>query len=358
MFSKGQTWILCLTGCTLLLAVLIASLGEMRIGAVRALQPAVPHSASNVPTISIAQRVTVDASGMAEIPIVLTTNGVGIASLVFSIDLDPHCLLFDPVDGDHNGRLDAITFGSPAAFSASAAYDASDTDSELDFLIADYSPPYAALPDGRLAAIRVGVICILPAGETAEIPVQFSFAPAASFGLPSGSAFPGVSVDGSILVIEGTPIPTFAPTATATPTPTPTPTPLPTATPTQTPPPTSTPPPTAVPPPTPDYSKSPDHDGDGIPSAEEGTSDWDGDGAPNYLDPDDDGDGIPTLVEGKGDADASGAPNFLDTDSNGNGILDQIEAGPDPLHPLDRDQNGIWDYLEVPRLYLPLVLRL
>ncbi len=50
-------------------------------------------------------------------------------------------------------------------------------------------------------------------------------------------------------------------------------------------------------------------------------------------------------------------PNFLDDDSNGNGIPDAVEVGPDPIHPVDRDGNGIWDFLDRPRLFLPIVRR-
>ncbi|MFN8445016.1 MAG: LamG-like jellyroll fold domain-containing protein [Caldilineaceae bacterium] len=71
-----------------------------------------------------------------------------------------------------------------------------------------------------------------------------------------------------------------------------------------------------------------------------------------------DGDTIPDNLERAGDVDGDNVPNFLDLDSDGDLISDREEAGPDPLHPLDRNQNNIPDYLEASRspvIYLPLV---
>lgn len=77
-----------------------------------------------------------------------------------------------------------------------------------------------------------------------------------------------------------------------------------------------------------------DHDGDGIPSVEEGMAtlqDTDGDGIPDYLDADDDGDNVPTSIErqirvdnptedGYPDSDEDGIPNYLDPDDDNDGI--------------------------------------
>ena len=78
---------------------------------------------------------------------------------------------------------------------------------------------------------------------------------------------------------------------------------------------------------------------------------------------DSDQDTIPDNVEGARDVDGDQLPNFLDTDSDNDGIADQVEAGPDPRHPLDGNSNGIPDYLEagssntVKRSLLPLIFR-
>lgn len=79
---------------------------------------------------------------------------------------------------------------------------------------------------------------------------------------------------------------------------------------------------------------------------------------------DSDGDTIPDNVEGAMDMDSDNLPNFLDTDADNDGISDQEEAGPDPLHPRDSNNNGVPDYLEAgggigtaKQLFLPLVFQ-
>ncbi len=95
-----------------------------------------------------------------------------------------------------------------------------------------------------------------------------------------------------------------------------------------------------------------DHDGDGIPSIEEGMDeglDTDGDGIPDYLDRDDDGDNVETSVErdantddptanGYLDTDEDGIPNYLDPDDDGDGVLTRLEVTEDNLYPA-RNQN-------------------
>ncbi len=66
-----------------------------------------------------------------------------------------------------------------------------------------------------------------------------------------------------------------------------------------------------------------------------------------------DGDGIPDIIEGTTDPDGDGIPNYLDLDSNGDGIPDSVQVGPDPLNPVDGNDNGIADFLEM-RVWLPV----
>ena len=90
-----------------------------------------------------------------------------------------------------------------------------------------------------------------------------------------------------------------------------------------------------------------DHDGDGIPSVEEGMDillDTDGDRIPDYLDLDDDGDNVRTTAERAAatgdptvgiylDTDEDGVPNYLDQDDDQDGIptlLEVTEAKQDP----------------------------
>lgn len=306
--------------------------------------------ALGAPVLSLPAAAEPNAGGLVTVPVQLTTNGAQVAGLMFSLDLEEDCLVFDPADADGSGIPDAAAVSVPPDFSVAVTYDAADADSELDVVIADYSPPHALLPDGALVTVLLAVACWPPAGQTRDIPLRFSGAPSASFSLPAGGAVYGSTVDGAVHVTGRAAQPTPAATATATPTPTTIPTLAPTPTSTPTP---GRQPDSPLPPPA---GANIDDDFDGVYSYEEGHRDTDGDSLPNFLDADDDGDGIPTIIEGRGDADGGGVPNFLDLDSNDNGIPDAVEVGPDPYHPADDNQNGIWDFVEM-TLFLPNVMR-
>lgn len=104
---------------------------------------------------------------------------------------------------------------------------------------------------------------------------------------------------------------------------------------------------------------SDDHDGDGVPSAQEGISnnqDTDGDGIPDYLDIDDDGDNILTRIEikveatttanGFPDSDADGIPDFLDEDDDNDNTLTRNEDWDKSGNPTnDRNDEGVPHYL-------------
>jgi hypothetical protein len=82
-----------------------------------------------------------------------------------------------------------------------------------------------------------------------------------------------------------------------------------------------------------------DSDGDGLTNDEEAALGTD----PDDLDTDDDG--IPDVAE-TGDHDQDGLADALDSDSDNDGIPDGVEAGPDPLHPVDTDGDGTPDFLD------------
>lgn len=102
-----------------------------------------------------------------------------------------------------------------------------------------------------------------------------------------------------------------------------------------------------------------DHDGDGVPSENEGMSselDTDGDGIPNYLDIDDDGDNILTRVEIEveaentvdsfPDSDNDGNPDFLDADDDNDETLTRNEDWNLNNNPADdRNEEGLPHYL-------------
>lgn len=97
-----------------------------------------------------------------------------------------------------------------------------------------------------------------------------------------------------------------------------------------------------------------DHDGDGVPSEDEGFNeglDTDGDGIPDYLDRDDDGDNVLTSVEivtnaddptanGYRDTDEDGVPNYLDADDDDDGVLTRLEVTEDNLFPAQNLNEG------------------
>lgn len=97
-----------------------------------------------------------------------------------------------------------------------------------------------------------------------------------------------------------------------------------------------------------------DHDGDGIPSDEEGMNegrDTDGDGIPDYLDIDDDGDNVPTRAEwrpfadepvanGYRDTDGDGIPNYLDPDDDGDGVPTRLEVTEGNFSPTANQNAG------------------
>ena len=89
-----------------------------------------------------------------------------------------------------------------------------------------------------------------------------------------------------------------------------------------------------------------DADDDTIPDDVEGDGDTDGDGTPDKEDPDSDNDGIDDSVEAGSnplqpvDSDGDGTPDFQDTDSDNDGISDADEGTG------DSDGDGIPDYLD------------
>lgn len=102
---------------------------------------------------------------------------------------------------------------------------------------------------------------------------------------------------------------------------------------------------------------NPDTDGDQIPDgieisqAEKSLSDVDGDGIPSWWDLESDGDNIADAFESRirfpQNSDKDNSANFVDTDSDGNGISDQVEAGSNPLSPVDTDNDGVPDIYDI-----------
>jgi len=214
---------------------------------------------NNVPELSIPSELSVVAGTMITVPVAFKSHEQEISGIGFSIDYDQDqdCLRIDPSDDDGDGLPDSITSAIPPQFSLSVSINEQDGDGEIDIVIADFSPPLAALSDTEaLVTLQFTASCqpTNPEGRVAE--VKFSSQPAVSFSDPSGREIAGRAIDGSVLVLPDV---TFTPPSTYTPTPSPTatstltPTPTeitPTITPTTTVVSTVTPTPAVNPPPT------------------------------------------------------------------------------------------------------------
>ncbi len=265
----------------LALALAGAMLGPRLGGLQGTLTPTPPLEAAGQPLLQIVNS-TATIDGYVTVPVSLEPNGAQVSAVLFSIDFDQNCLLFDPADTDGNRIPDAINFQTPPAFSRSVSYDADDTDGELDIVFADYSPPYAIFTSQVLVTVRFAIVCQPLPQQTIESPVLFSQAPSPSFSSGLGTNVRGTALGGIVTIPGEGVFPTPLPTATSTPTPTLIPTATPTATLTS---PGTMPTQPSSPLITPTPFPSRDHDVDGVLTVEEGTGDWDGDGIPNYMDP-------------------------------------------------------------------------
>ena len=150
------------------------------------------------PILSITENVPAPSNSTVTVPVNFTANGNSISSLIFSVNYDESCLSFDPTDGDGNGIPDAVIFTLPVGFDGSVTFNQADTDGELDFFIADLSPPLSVLFDGAVVSIEFTTTCQPDPGTTTIAPVDFSNNPTASFGNTIGQSVPGNTVNGSV----------------------------------------------------------------------------------------------------------------------------------------------------------------
>jgi len=157
------------------------------------------------PDLTIPSQIQSTPGTTVTVPITYLANGNSISSTTFSIDFDQSLLNFDPTDGNGDGIPDSVTFHSPATFNANVSYDASDTDGEMDFFIADMMVPLASLPDGVLANIT---FTIGNPESTTDATIGFSTDPIASFGNNVGQSVSGTTHNGSVhIFVEPPPQP-------------------------------------------------------------------------------------------------------------------------------------------------------
>ena len=190
------------------------------------------------PQLSISANIPANPNSTVVVPVLFTSNGNNISSIVFSIDYDETYLSFD------ENLPNAIVFTLPAAFAGQCSPDQADPAGEIDCFIIDPLAPLASLPDGVLVNITLKTKNPL---SPVSAKVGFSTSsPPASFGSDTGQSVPGSTLDGSVQIGPGLPswayLPllfkslftptTPVPTVTVTPTDTVTVTPEPSTTPT------------------------------------------------------------------------------------------------------------------------------
>jgi len=171
--------------------------------------------AQDGPTLQLSAHVTTTHGAVITVPLTYHANGFAIGVTSFSIDIDQTCLRFDPADRNQDGRPDAITFFVPAGMNAAVAVDLTDAAGELDFIIADYFPPFVSLPARTpLLELQLTAVCQPEPGTNRIAPLLFGSEPVPSFGSTAGASIPGNAINGAVRV--------FGPAVVATPTATPT----------------------------------------------------------------------------------------------------------------------------------------
>lgn len=148
--------------------------------------PYLSSAVLSVPATPIVLQRT--APKIINVPVLLAPlAGDQIASAAFSVDYDQICL---------STNASKVT-GLPAGFQNSVAFDAADTDGELDVAIWSNAAPPVALPAGALLSVEFTVLdgCW---GTDRTVDVLFSNQPAPSFGNPAGQTLFRSSAGASI----------------------------------------------------------------------------------------------------------------------------------------------------------------
>lgn len=155
-------------------------------------------SGSAQPSLSLPEQVPAGPGSTVTLRISYDASNHPISSLLFSVDYDQSKLT---ADSNGDGAPDAILFRSdlPTSVLKSVAFDATDTDGELDFTIADFAASPQALPSGVIAEITLQVLSTTT--PPAEAPVQFAIA---SFGSSTGDIV-GVTHHGSVSIVARSP---------------------------------------------------------------------------------------------------------------------------------------------------------
>ncbi len=150
--------------------------------------PGVPEKAAQrAPVLAVDGDLRLAAGATTWVPVRLAP-GDRVASLAFSLDLDPRRLRFDAADGDGDGMPDAVRFPAGRPLLAEVRFDAGDADGELDVVLAEGAG--WSFDDGVVLEIALTAA----AGGRLADGLRFSSTPAASFGDVAGQAVTGRAV--------------------------------------------------------------------------------------------------------------------------------------------------------------------
>ncbi len=152
---------------------------------------------SSRPQLTMAAAVNGAPGGLVALTLSYDAQGHDVSSLLFSIDYDEQHLSFNPIDVDSNCAPDAIQFSTtlPTSFVKCADVDSTDTDSEIDIRIADFSATPHPLPSGPLLTIIFFVRPNAVVDSLASVQITL-----ASFGNAQGE-INGRTIPGSVRVL-------------------------------------------------------------------------------------------------------------------------------------------------------------
>jgi hypothetical protein len=137
------------------------------------------------PALELPGQIIPATDGTVVVPVQYISNGNKISTITFSIDYDENLFSLNSADSDDDGIPDAIKFSLPKAFQNSVSLDVSDTDGEVDILIADVMPPLNSMPDGTIVSITFQAKATISQGV---VVVRFSNNPSPSFGSTTGQS--------------------------------------------------------------------------------------------------------------------------------------------------------------------------
>ena len=152
-------------------------------------------------TISINRNLNTVNQAVVFVPVQLAPEGVSLSGVEFSLDYDAACL--NP-DADGDGVIDNIIFNVNSDFTTSVSFDPTQSDAEIDVVIADLSLPFSALNTGDVASIGFTVDC--PESQNSPLhntAIAFSATNPPSFSNLAGDDVEGTFEDGNARVWAG-----------------------------------------------------------------------------------------------------------------------------------------------------------